>query len=144
MTTIERFKLHEEFIKKNMNLDQAQYNLVRSITIAMMGEFRQDKTYCGPGKVGDLIVPDLCFSWAGYVHDGLCKYIVGTKNRKGVLAILNKKFVDDVFYYMMLSTCSKCKKPYRFLCGNILAFVYYKAVDIFGIYSHNPNALNEE
>ena len=121
------FDKHERFVRTSLSLNLAEYNKVKKITLDNMGPYDKDKTYCGPGWLGDKLVPDLCFKFAGYVHDGLYAYLEIADND-----VMSKDMADKVFKAIMLSTCDKCPVSGIFVCDDVLPNVYFKAVDIFG------------
>lgn len=125
--TQKMFNKHEKYVRKLLNLNIAEWNKIKRIVIDNMGLFDEDATYCGPGWLGDKLVPDLCFKFAGYVHDGLYAYINIADND-----IMDKELADKVFKAIMLSICEECVVSSFFICDDILPSTYFQAVHIFG------------
>lgn len=115
-----------------MGLNIAEWNRAVCIILDTMGPFDPERTYCGPGKIGDALVPDLCFRLAGYAHDGLYEYLIRTGNDH----ITSKGFADLFFKGVMLSICDRCPVSGVFICDNVLPEVYYQAVKNFGNPEH--------
>lgn len=136
--TQKMFRKHEKFVKKVLKLDLAQWNMIKTICLQHGGPFYEDNTYCGPGKLGDMLVPDLCFRFAGYVHDALVRYLrIAEERAFGI----DKEFVDDVFKTIMLSICDQCSISGIFICDDVLPEMYHKAVDVFGKYDYDETII---
>lgn len=136
---------HEPFVREFLHIDLAQWNKAKCIILQMMGPFSLEDTFCGPGELGDLVVPDLCFSFAGWAHDGLVKYLEGAGAEAEKIGI-DKEFCDDFFLAIMRSICEQCEKsdhPLVF-CDDVLPITYYKAVDVFGKYEYDPEIFNKK
>ena len=121
------FNKHEKFVRTSLKLDLAEWNKIKKIAIDNMGIFDANATYCGPGWLGDKLVPDLCFKFAGYVHDGLYRYLEIADNE-----VMSKDLADKVFKAIILSTCDRCSLSGIFICDDVLPEIYYQAVNIFG------------
>lgn len=134
------FCKHEKFVRRVLNLDQAQWNRARTIIIQNLGIFDEDATFCGPGWLGDKVVPDLCFKFAGFCHDGIVLYL---ETAEDPAMGIDKDFADSFFYAIMLSICDQCPVSGIFICDEVLPAVYYKAVDVFGKYEYDPEKINK-
>lgn len=111
----------KKYIAKKMDKSLSVIDKYERIILKYMGEYDPSKTYCGPGKTGDRLVPDLMFGYAGWSHDGL---VSGIEHKEGV----DKYHADLFFYYTMLYIAGW--NPIK----RCLAYIYYKSVDKFGDY----------
>lgn len=118
--TLTRCKKYAPHIVANTILTVKDWNIYKKLIIKVMGVFNQAATYCGPGYLGDLLVPDFIFKFAGYIHDGFYKLI-----EMGLLPETFKDTADEIFYIIMKV---KAVTP----VGDFLAGVYYVSVLVFG------------
>ena len=139
-TTQKLFHKHEKFVREVLQLDLAQWNRARTIILQHMGPFDEEATFCGPGWIGDKLVPDLCFKFAGFCHDGLVSYL---ETAPDPVEGIDKDFVDSFFYAIMLSICNGCPISGVFICDETLPAIYYKAVEVFGKYEYDPEKFNK-
>lgn len=77
---------------------------------------------CGPGKLGDEIVPDIWFGEACTLHD-----LEYADPQAG-----DKKACDLRFYERLKSEASTAKTPFRRAVRRTLAWFYYQGVRWFG------------
>lgn len=119
--TISRFNRYRKQVIKSLKIDEEQYSMIQGLIIKYFGYFDIDKTYCGPGKWGDKLVPDLIYKFAGYTHDSIYYLIeIGVLDRKKW-----KKKADKWFRVIMRN---KSTTP----IGKGVAEVYYFFVSMFG------------
>jgi len=124
--TFALFESQKHYICDKLFLDTEEYYRLMWLIVDMMGYYDTKKTYAGPGEgIGDFIVPDLCFSFAAYCHDGLCKAIETEADKTLTAAIAN-----DYFLYSMKNKCNCCHDKGDECKG--LAELYYKAVKNLG------------
>lgn len=118
--TLSRFNLHRDDMTKLLPEGWSIYELQRMIT-STFGYFNLKSTYCGPGTLGDKIIPDFQFKFAGYVHDAIYHLIEVER----LSYLIWKPIADKMFLEIMLNKCDS------FIWRGV-AYGYYYSVVAFG------------
>ena len=100
MTYCDKF---ENAVVRNTPLTIIQWREFSKMAEHHCGKYDKNKTYAGPSGVGDMLVPDLCFSFGAYVHDCFYHFL---QNSVFSAKYITRKNADDVFNVINTETCA--------------------------------------
>ncbi|GKT32880.1 hypothetical protein ADUPG1_006928 [Aduncisulcus paluster] len=126
LDTFEKYS-DEEYIVDSLGITKHQYRKTRRLIMEKLGPFNPEKTYCGPIGFGDALVPDLIFSFAGYVHDGIYFLIMND-----IYSRSRWKSRADKWFRAIMYRSSDLKLGKFKWIGCRIADVYYYAVRLLG------------
>ena len=119
------FEFQKTSIVSELGITYQKYYFFMHTIKREMGSWKEKGTYAGPGVIGDLIVPDLCFSFPAYCHDGLCKAIENGTD-------ITKEEADSFFLASMHAKCKMCSS--KGVECNGLPELYYNSVKNFNMH----------
>lgn len=125
--TFVKFAEYKKVVCNVLQIDSSTYEKIKKYIIKFFGFFYKVNTYCGPGWLGDKLVPDFIFKFAGYVHDGLYYLIEIGIIRKDEW----KNKADKWFFAIMDTKSAKYSWPINKVFKAI-SRVYYTSVMIAG------------
>lgn len=117
--TDERFNYFRQAVMSKCDIGLDLYNYLETHIITVMGYFDKDKGYCGPGWLGNWLVPDGEDNFAGYFHDG-CDELM----ERG---LLDTDFRDKA--NLAFKTIIRRNNPSRW--KRVKSYSYWKMVDWF-------------